>query len=74
MGFDKRMSPPVKEGEEYNLQVEGFGEKGDPFGKVERFVIFIKPEEGQKLELNETCKCRVTKVTKTIAFAEPVAE
>jgi len=57
------MTPPVKEGEWYNLKIEGFGKTGDAFGKVLNYVIFIKLKEGQRpLKQGETYRVVLTNV------------
>tara|TARA_Y100000034_G_C6534843_1_gene230556 strand:+ start:156 stop:362 length:207 start_codon:yes stop_codon:yes gene_type:complete len=60
-----RQSPPVNEGEEVNVMIEGIGREGDGIAKVENFVVFVP-----KTEVGENIDVRITKVTKNCAFGE----
>ena len=41
-GFRQSKGPvPVKEGEEYEVDVEAVGRKGDGIAKIEGFIIFV---------------------------------
>ena len=65
----ERKEPPVKEGEIFNLKVEGFGSKGDALGKIENFIIFFYPEDAyNKLIEGEVYPVRITAVKNKVAF------
>jgi predicted RNA-binding protein with TRAM domain len=60
---------PVKEGQEYDITIEGIGSKGDGIGKVKGFVVIVpNTKEG------DTVKVKVTAVRGKIAFGEVVGE
>lgn len=58
---------PVKEGEEYKVEIEAVGEKGDGIAKVEGFVLFVA-----NVKKGDYVKVRVTKVLKNVGFAEVI--
>lgn len=65
----KQRLPPVKVGEEYEVDIIGVGEKGDGLTKVKGFVLFVpNAREG------EHKKIRVTKVLRKVGFAEIIEE
>ena len=64
------IAPPIKVGEVYNLDVEGFGSKGDPFGKVLNFIVFIKLPEETKVNLGDKLIVKIKTVTPKQAFSE----
>ena len=70
MSKDFGMTPPVMEGEIYNLTVQGHGKSGDPFDKICGYVIFIKLPEGETRELDSKVKVKITRVTNALGFAE----
>ncbi len=60
---------PVKEGDTYDVTIEGIGEKGDGIAKIQGFVIVVpKTQQGQHV------KVRVTAVRGKVAFGEVVGE
>jgi len=60
---------PVKEGETYDVTIEGIGEKGDGIAKIQGFVIVVpKTQQGQRV------KVRITAVRGKVSFAEVVGE
>lgn len=60
-------APPIKEGEEFNVEIESIGKSGDGIAKIQNFVIFIKDtQKGDKI------KVRITKVMKSYSFGEVV--
>jgi len=62
-----RQSGPVNVGEEFDVEIETVGEKGDGLAKVKGFVLFVPgTKEGDKV------KVRVTKVFRKVGFAEIV--
>lgn len=63
------VSPPVEEGETYDVKIEDIGKEGDGVAKIENFVIFI-PET----EVGDEVTIEVTKVLHTMAFGEVVGE
>jgi len=62
-----RPPPPVKEGEELEVKIEGVGAQGDGIARVKGFVIFVP---GGKLD--STVKVRVTKIGRNVGFADIV--
>ena len=69
-----RFKPPVTEGGEYDLVVEGMGAKGDPFGKIAKFVVFVQIPEDERgtVQIGDTLKVKVTGVSSRQAFAERI--
>jgi predicted RNA-binding protein with TRAM domain len=62
-----RQSSPVNVGDEFDVEIETIGEKGDGLAKVKGFVLFMPgTKEGDKV------KVRVTKVFRKVGFAEIV--
>lgn len=64
-----RMTPPVKEGEEIEVQIEAVGEKGDGVAKVQGFVLFVP-----NTRAGDRVRVRVTRVLAKVGFAEMVGE
>ena len=65
-GFPQK-SVPVKEGQEYDVTIEGIGEKGDGIAKIEGFVIVIPgTQKGQKVRV------KVNAVRGKVSFGEVV--
>ena len=65
-GFQQK-SVPVKEGQEYDVTIEGIGEKGDGIAKIEGFVIVVPgTQKGQKVRV------KVNAVRGKVSFAEVV--
>lgn len=62
-------SPPVKEGDQFDVTIESVGEKGDGVAKKDGFVLFIPGTSS-----GERIKVKVTKVLKSVGFAEKVGE
>ena len=56
---------PVKEGEVYEVTIEGVGGKGDGIAKVKGFVLFVPGTQK-----GDFVKIRVTKVLRNMGFAE----
>lgn len=66
-------TPPVKVNEPIILKVEGHGKQGDAFGKIRNYVIFLKPPDetkGTDLEVGKEYSAIITKVTRTVGFAD----
>lgn len=60
---------PVKEGDIYDVVIEGIGEKGDGIAKIQGFVIVVpNTKQGQH------CKVRVTAVRGKVSFGEVVGD
>ncbi len=59
---------PVREGEEYTVEIEAIGGKGDGIAKVKGFVLFVA-----HVKKGDYVKVRITKVLQNVGFAE-VAE
>lgn len=62
-------SPPVKEGEEYNLTVESEGSKGDGITRINGYVIFIPQGIVEK-----KYRVRITKASERFGFAKILEE
>lgn len=60
---------PVKEGEVYEVTIEGVGGKGDGIAKVKGFVLFVPGTQK-----GDFVKIRVTKVLRNMGFAEVVGK
>jgi len=60
---------PVNEGEEYDVEINEVGTKGDGIARVKNFVIFVaNTKEGEK------CRVKITMVRPKFAVAEKVSE
>lgn len=60
---------PVKEGETYDVVIEGVGEKGDGIAKVQGYVLIVpNAKKGDKV------KVKVTAVRGKVSFGEVVGE
>ncbi len=58
-------SPPVEEGEKYDVEIEDMGKEGDGLAKINDFVVFIPDTDvGDKVTIE------ITKVLHTMAFGE----
>ena len=61
------LGPPIKENEEYNVKIEGIGEKGDGIAKITGYTIFVPDtKEGDEV------KIKINRVLPRFAFAEVV--
>ena len=67
--YQQEQEVPVKEGEVYDVTIEGVGGKGDGIAKVKGFVLFV-PGTQQ----GDNVKIRVTKVLRNMGFAEVVGK
>ncbi|MFH1682567.1 MAG: TRAM domain-containing protein [Candidatus Woesearchaeota archaeon] len=65
----EQKSAPVNEGQEYEVEIESVGEKGDGIAKIKGFVLFIP-----KTQKGDYVKVKVTKVLKSVGFAEVVSK
>ena len=57
-------------GDEFDVVIEGHGSTGDPFCKLQNYVVFVK--ESPDLKVGDACKIRLTKVTTRVGFSEVV--
>lgn len=64
----ERREPPVKVGEQYDVEVEAIGSTGDGMARINGYVVFIK----DPVEIGENCKVEITKVTAKVGFANLV--
>ncbi len=67
MDDEKNYTPPVKDGEDWNLVIEAIGEKGDGIARIHGYVIFVP---GTKLK--DKVKVKIKKALPRVAFAEVV--
>jgi len=58
---------PVKVGEEFQVTIEGVGEKGDGFCRKDGFVLFVP-----NVQKGDNVTIRVNKVLRKVGFAEVV--
>jgi 23S rRNA (uridine2552-2'-O)-methyltransferase len=62
-----RLTAPVREGDEIDVEIEDVGTEGDGVAKVEGFTLFVPgTEQGDRLTV------RVEKLKERFGFAEPV--
>jgi len=61
-------TPPVSEGDERVVDIEGIGEQGDGIARVERGYVLIVPDT----EKGERVTVRIETVRENVAFAEVV--
>ena len=60
---------PVKEGDTYDVEIEGIGEKGDGIAKVQGYVIIVPGvKKGDKV------KVRINAVRGKVSFGEVVGD
>lgn len=58
---------PVKEGDEYDVTIEGIGEKGDGIAKVQGYVIIVP-----NVQKGENVKVKVKAVRGKVSFGEVI--
>lgn len=58
---------PVKEGEIYDVAIEGIGSKGDGIGKIQGFVIIVP-----SVKKGDNVKVKITAVRGKVAFGQVV--
>jgi len=63
----RRLTAPVREGEEIEVHIEDVGSEGDGVAKVEGFTLFVAGTEA-----GETVSVRVTELKERFGFAERV--
>ncbi len=69
MGIGFGATPPVNEGETYDVKIEDIGKEGDGVAKVNNFVVFIP-----NTKVGDEVTIKVTKVLRTLAFGEVLGE
>lgn len=52
------------------MKVEGKGEKGDFFGRINKKVCFISLKDGEKVAFDQVVDIKVIHETEKVAFAE----
>lgn len=66
-GYD--VPKPIKEGEEYDIEINEVGSKGDGIARIKNFVVFVTgAKQGEK------CRVKIKEVRSRFAFAEKVGE
>ncbi|MBU1196912.1 TRAM domain-containing protein [Candidatus Micrarchaeota archaeon] len=61
--------PPVKVGEEYDLEIQDTAKKGDGIGRVEGFIVFVAgAKKGEKVRV------RIAEVKNRFAVGEVLGE
>jgi len=66
-GYD--VPKPIKEGEEYDIEINEVGSKGDGIARIKNFVVFVSgAKQGEK------CRVKIKEVRNRFAFAEKVGE
>jgi len=66
-GYD--VPKPIKEGEEYDIEINEVGSKGDGIARIKNFVVFVAgAKQGEK------CRVKIKEVRNRFAFAEKVGE
>lgn len=63
----RRNTAPVNVGDELDVKIEGVGEKGDGIAKKDGFVLFVP-----NTNAGDEVKIKVTKVLRTVGFAEVI--
>lgn len=58
---------PVKEGEEYEVDIKELSRRGEGIARIEGFVIFVP-----NTKIGDHIKIKVTKVAKRYAIAEVI--
>jgi len=59
--------PPIKEGEEFSVKIEGVGSSGDGLARVKGFIVFVP---GTKVD--DEVKVRIIKVARNVGFGEKI--
>jgi predicted RNA-binding protein with TRAM domain len=60
-------APPVKEGEEYDVQITDVSRRGDGIAKIQGFIIFVAGSVQ-----GEACRVRIKSVARKFAIGEKV--
>src|SRR3989339_542560 len=72
MNNDKRtrFGPvPVKEGQEYDVEIEGIGEKGDGIAKIEGYVVIVP-----NVKKGDTVRVKINAVRGRVSFGEVIGQ
>ncbi|MFH1053381.1 MAG: TRAM domain-containing protein [Candidatus Woesearchaeota archaeon] len=65
----RRITAPVRVGDEMDVKIEAVGEKGDGVAKKDGFVLFVpNTQEGDEVRV------KVTRVLRRVGFAEVVGQ
>jgi predicted RNA-binding protein with TRAM domain len=69
-GFKRMNIPkPVKVGEEYDVEINEVGSRGDGIARIKNFVVFVSnAKKGEKM------KIKITDVRNRFALAEKIGE
>lgn len=62
-------SPPVREGEEFDVTIDAVGAKGDGIARKDGFVLFVPGTKS-----GDSVRIRVTKVLAKAGFAEKIGD
>jgi len=62
------MVPPIKVGDKVKAKVIGKGSSGDPFIKVDNFIVFLKDQA----DVDSDVEVEIEKVTSRVGFAKLV--
>lgn len=60
---------PVKEGDEYDVTIEGIGEKGDGIAKVQGYVIIVPG-----VQKGDNVKIKIKAVRGKVSFGEVISK
>ncbi len=60
---------PVQEGQEYDVEIEGIGEKGDGIAKINGYVVIVP-----NVQKGDRVKVKVNAVRGKVSFAEVIGE
>lgn len=70
MGIFRPPKPiPVTVGEEYDVEIENIGSRGDGIARIEGFVIFVKG-----VKIGDKLRVRIDSISRRFAMATPVAQ
>lgn len=68
-GFGSSEPKPVKEGEEYDVEIKEVGSRGDGIARIKNFVVFVpNTKEGEK------CRIKIKEVRYRFAVGEKIGE
>jgi len=68
-GFGRNIPKPVKVGEEYDVEINEVGSKGDGIARIKNFVVFVSgAKKGEKMRI------RITSVRNRFALGEKMSE
>jgi predicted RNA-binding protein with TRAM domain len=68
-GLGRNIPKPVKVGEEYDVEINEVGSKGDGIARIKNFVVFVNgAKKGEKMRI------KITSVRNRFALAEKMSE